>query len=124
MALGKNMEPSDLTKRVAAVIRAQMAYKDISQAELVRATGLSQPTVSRLLKGERAMDLEQMNLICSALRISVAGVLEQAEEHLRNQGATVTQLRPTVSDDVSSLVERSAARNGKGNKQEHGESST
>lgn len=118
------MEPSDLTKRVAAVIRAQMGFKDISQAELVRATGLSQPTLSRLIKGERAMDLEQMNLICNALRISVAGVLEQAEEHLRNKDASVTQLRPRMSDDVHSLVERSAARNGKGNKNTNGDSNT
>lgn len=123
------MEPTELSHQIAAIVRSQMGFKNISQAELVRATGMSQPTLSRLLKGDRAMDVEQLNIICKALRVSLGDVMTQAMEYVSNASArrgegSVTQLHPPMSEDVSSLVERSAARNGKGNKNTNGDSTT
>lgn len=121
MPTGRTTEPSDLTRAVAAVIRAQMGYRDITQADLVRQTGVSQPTVSRIVKGERSIDMEMLHKVCRVLRVSVSAVIDQAEETMNHNVASISQLRPKMSEDTPSLVERSAARRGKGNKKDDGD---
>lgn len=99
-----------------------MGYLDISQADLVRATGLSQPTMYRIIKGERSVDIEMLAKICQVLGVSSSSVVEKAEVILKErEGASVSQLRPRMSEDTPSLVERSAARRGKGNKKDDGD---
>lgn len=103
------------------MLRAQMGYRDISQADLVRQTGLSQPTISRIVKGERSIDMEMLYKVCKVLRVSASDVIEQAEDTMQNNLASVTQLPQRMSEDTPSLVERSAARRGKGNKKHDGD---
>ena len=113
------MSNDPVLEAVPAVLRAQIAYRNASQSSLARETGIPQSTISRILSGQRVVDLEQLVQICRALGISVGAVMDQAERAAQSpEGyAPVIQLRKEASNDVSSLVERSAARRGKGNKQ-------
>jgi DNA-binding Xre family transcriptional regulator len=81
MARGENSEPTLMTRAVAAAIRAQMAVLRITQAELVRGTSISQPMMSRLLKGHNVFDLAQLDEVCALLRIDPAEVLVHARQN-------------------------------------------
>lgn len=60
--------------QVAGEVRAYMGRADVTQAQLSRATGISQPTMSRKLKArdERdAFDVEELAKIAAVLDISI-----------------------------------------------------
>ncbi|MCC3276407.1 helix-turn-helix domain-containing protein [Arthrobacter sp. zg-Y20] len=105
---------------VPAVLRAQIAYRNASQSSLSRETGIPQSTISRILSGQRVVDLEQLVQICRALGVSVGAVMDQAERAAQTPDdyAPVIPLRRETSEDVSSIVGRAAARRGKGKKED------
>lgn len=63
---------------IASEVRARRAYVRMSQTDLVRATGLSRSTVSRIENGERDMDVPQLIAICAALQTTPADLLKSA----------------------------------------------
>ncbi|MCU1632546.1 MAG: family transcriptional regulator [Micrococcaceae bacterium] len=81
MARGENSDPTPMTRAAAAVIRAQMNVLQITQADLVRDTSMSQPMMSRLLKGHNVFDLAQLDEVCALLKINPADVLVRAREN-------------------------------------------
>lgn len=70
-----------MTRAAAAVIRAQMNVLQITQADLVRDTSMSQPMMSHLLKGHNVFDLAQLDEVCALLKINPADVLVHAREN-------------------------------------------
>jgi transcriptional regulator with XRE-family HTH domain len=91
-----------------------MGYRDVTQADLVRKTGISQPTISRILKGEKVADLTQIQLICTAIGVSWVDLLDQAQRSVTERVSPVTQLRPRTSEDTPTVAEPIAARKNKG----------
>ncbi|MCM6776230.1 helix-turn-helix domain-containing protein [Nocardia sp. CDC159] len=68
------------TRAVASQLRAQLGVRKLRQADLVRATGIPKATLSSLLSGDTAIDLEQMRKIANALGIEVADIWTAAEQ--------------------------------------------
>ncbi|MHA7146295.1 helix-turn-helix domain-containing protein [Arthrobacter sp. TmT3-37] len=85
MARGENSEPTPMTRAAAAVIRAQMGALEVTQADVVRGTSMSQSTVSRLLKGNNVFDLAQLEEVCAVLRIDPAAVVDKARQMASEQ---------------------------------------
>ncbi len=54
--------------------------RGIDQAVLAAACGMSQPVLSRLERGKASISIDQLFVICQALRISAAAVVANATE--------------------------------------------
>jgi len=52
--------------------------RSIDQAELAAACGMSQPVLSRLERGKASISIDQLFVICQALRISAVDVVANA----------------------------------------------
>lgn len=59
-------------ERVAANIRAELARKGISQAELAASLNKSQPTVSRRLLGRVPFSVDELDIIAAILDVPMA----------------------------------------------------
>lgn len=73
-------EQSPWSDAVAAQIRAERAAAQMTQAELIKASGLARSTYLRLEKGERVADVTQLARICGALGISLSEFLMRVEQ--------------------------------------------
>lgn len=69
----------DLTKEVAATLRAQVAHDQLTQLEVAKLVGMSQSQVSKILRGDGHIDLDQLDAFAAALGLNVVKVLEEAE---------------------------------------------
>lgn len=73
-----------LNAAVAAVLRGELAARrDLKQDDLVRATGISKPSVQRYLAGDRHLNLTVVQLLAEALDLTVAEVFDSAAERMR-----------------------------------------
>lgn len=60
-------------------VRAEMARADVSQSTLASMIGLSQPAISKRLRGEVPFDINEAHLIAKALSVDVARLLPKPE---------------------------------------------
>lgn len=90
MPTGSKPETSALTREAAAVLRGWMARRGLTQAMMSEATDISQSQLSKLLRGERTMDLDQMFSICAALGLNPVSVLAEAEASMPVQAPHAT----------------------------------
>lgn len=67
-----------LSVQVSNVLRANRADRKLTQKELAERSGLSQPTVSRILDNHRELKLEELAKICDGLEVSLEDVLAEA----------------------------------------------
>lgn len=79
----------ELTLQLAAEIRLQRALRQLKQEELSAKSRVSTAAISRIERGQRAIDAEQIDRIARAFGMSavqfVASAVEHAEER-RRQG--------------------------------------
>lgn len=68
---------------LASEIRARRAYRRMTQAELIAATGLSRSTVGRIESAERDMDVPQLVQIAAALGTTPGELLQAAIDAVR-----------------------------------------
>lgn len=68
------MPNSNLTKRVAAEIRAEMARQTKTTADLAATTGITARTLHRLIKGERQITISELEKVCAALDVPISSV--------------------------------------------------
>lgn len=64
-----------LREHAAEEIRALLARRRMSAAELARRTGIKQSTISRRMTGETAFDLDDLELIAEVLQVEVVDLL-------------------------------------------------
>lgn len=79
-----NYEVSDLTRYVAAKIRGLMGEHGVTQAELAAAIGVSQSQLSKMTRGVRPIDLDQLDGMCMALGVDTGDLVKEAEGALMN----------------------------------------
>ncbi len=75
-----NYDPSVLTQTVAGIIRGRMARFGIGQAELAAAINVSQSQLSKMVRGIRPIDIDQLDGMAVALGLDAWSVLREAEE--------------------------------------------
>lgn len=81
-----------LSAQVAAVLRANRADRQISQVALAEKSGLSQPTVSRILSNERELKLEELVMICDGLDVRLRDVLAEAQYLVRAEDSPAARI--------------------------------
>lgn len=78
-----------LTERVAAQIRAVMAYNQIRQSQLARSIGKGEQWLSVRLRGAQAIDLNDLDLIAKGLGVAPVDLFPRG-----NGQPTVTSRHP------------------------------
>lgn len=73
---------SDLTRLVAANIRGLMAQHDVKQADMAESIGVSQSQFSKMLRGIKPIDLDQLDGMCTALDVKTSDIIKQVENTL------------------------------------------
>lgn len=71
-----------MREALAGEVRARRAYRRMTQAELIKETGLSRSTVGRIENAERDMDIPQLLAIAAALGTTPAEMLQAAADAL------------------------------------------
>lgn len=67
-----------LTPRVADILSARVRELVISQKAIAEGSGISQSQVSKLLRGVRVINVDQLDALCSVLGLSIVDVVRQA----------------------------------------------
>ena len=74
---------SALSIALADTLRAEMGVARISLRDLSKRSGVPERTLSRLVSGERTIDVTQLDGIAKALELSSLQLLEMAETRAR-----------------------------------------
>jgi len=70
-------------------VRELMRVRNVSQAKLMTATGIPRATMTRLLAGETTFDIDQLELVASALGLSINDVVSPLKfDHFSLTGIT------------------------------------
>lgn len=72
-------ERSPWAETTAAQIRAERAAADLTQAEMIAASGIPRSTYLRLESGARVSDTTQLARICGALGLSLSEFFRRVE---------------------------------------------
>ncbi|NKT91712.1 helix-turn-helix domain-containing protein [Rhodococcus hoagii] len=70
---------------IANEIRALRGRRRMTQADLIRESGLSRATIGRIENGERDMDIQQGIAIATALGVTVAELLQAVQDSLEGK---------------------------------------
>jgi len=73
--------PGELALAVAAILRTQMGFLDnMSKSELARRSGVERTMTSDIVRGLTTPDIEQLDLLCQALRLNLTKTIKKAED--------------------------------------------
>lgn len=91
-----NPTPTPLTRGYAAVIRSAMARQTpvVTQADVARAIGVSNSTVSRMLSGKLSIATENLEAMCNMLRLDLLEATREAMEIAAEENRRVTLGEP------------------------------
>ena len=73
---------TDLTRQTASILRGLIARYGVTQQQMAEAVGVSQSQLSKMIRGVRPIDLDQLAAMCEALGTSPGVVLGEAESFL------------------------------------------
>jgi len=93
-----------LTKEVAAIIRGRMARFNVNQTELAESVGISQSQLSKMVRGTRPIDIDQLESICDALGMGIEDAIEEATTLLRNLDEPLSNARAIFVSDETRLA--------------------
>lgn len=79
MPTGTKALPGALTQEIAKLITAA---KTITTTELARKTEISRPHLVKMLKGTKHWDIDQLEIICQALKLDLLKTLETAHSRV------------------------------------------
>lgn len=82
MTQSKKPRVDEFGKAIARHLSARRAHQRITQAELERLTQISQSQLSKQLRGQRAIDMDEFDSICSALHVPMEEIIRLAEMEL------------------------------------------
>jgi antitoxin component HigA of HigAB toxin-antitoxin module len=84
MSRGKGSAPGPLTRALARLLSDAFDDSFITQKTLGDLVGMSKSSVSRALRGETVLDMEQFSSICHELGVPADAILADA---MRSAGA-------------------------------------
>jgi transcriptional regulator with XRE-family HTH domain len=73
-----NMDPGTWSRRVAAVVRAEMAARSRSARDLADLLDVTEPTVAARLEGQTSFDLVEVEQVAAWLGIPLSELLARA----------------------------------------------
>jgi transcriptional regulator with XRE-family HTH domain len=87
-----------LAHEVVGIIRGHLARIGWTHGKLGAKIGISASQVSRMLRGDRHMDLDQLARICQVTGLRVTDVLAEAERALAARDAAEVEARQLVAE--------------------------
>lgn len=84
MSRGSRLLTGPLTRSIAAILAAEVSEQGLSQRELGLMVGISQGQISKYLRGERALLVDELDLFCHELGLDVGDVVHDADVARRN----------------------------------------
>ena len=78
MSTGSKRPPGALSQAVAAILADAFAESGLSQRALGEAAGISQSQMSKYLRGERPMLIDDLDKVCFVLGLSIVDVVGRA----------------------------------------------
>lgn len=85
MATGTRTPPTELSDAIASILRGHIARKQLKQADVADAVGMSQSQLSGVLNGKKHVDVEQLDEICFAIGSSFVEVIAEAHTMTRTR---------------------------------------
>lgn len=71
---------STFGRAMAQVMRSRMAFHDMTQQEMAEAIQISQSQLSKILRGDRTIDLESFEAFCEALDEDASTLIKEGEQ--------------------------------------------
>jgi len=100
MTVVPNSDVSDLTRLIASMIRGLMARHGVKQAEMAESIGVSQSQLSKMIRGVRPIDIDQLDGMCRALGVDLSGIIKDAEQTLSAYDAKPNARFIFVDDNI------------------------
>lgn len=73
--------PGQLSKRLATMLKAIIEDRGLSQTEAGALIGQSQSQMSKYLRAERTLDVEELDALCRALGVDSVDLLAAAKRN-------------------------------------------
>lgn len=91
-----------MSKAIAAELRAELARHQYSIRHFAATHTLPLSTLHKNISGKRAIDVEDLYLICNGLGISITTLITRAEQAITSHPTTTMHTTPehTTRDDV------------------------
>ena len=105
--MARNVVPSQLSRQIAAILRAQVAKFQLTQVDVAANSGISQSQLSKVLRGTRVLDVDQLDALCQTLGLEIADVVADAYREVLDLDDAYEWLPQLV--DGGRRVEASAA---------------
>ena len=86
-----------IDRELAEILNRVLGERGMSEAELARRAGLSQPTVHRMLAMRLPMSVDDLDLMCEALGLVTWMVVREAETSL-------SETLPTIDPEALGLA--------------------
>lgn len=91
-------------KAVARQLNARRAHQDMTQMDLAEATGISQSQLSKQLRGQRAINLDELAALCKALNVPMEAIINLATAEITSNNVVPLRDRSNTSPaDVEPL---------------------
>lgn len=96
------------SQTLAAEIRAEAARKRVTGRELSRyltenGNGLSAASVARMMRGEKAWDVDSLSLVAARLDVSAVDLMQKAGDAMAESRCTLPSELGSASSQVSAL---------------------
>lgn len=75
-----NSTPSPLTAEVGRIIAGLMKRYNVTQAQMAASLKISQSQLSKMLRGTRAIEIDQLDIMATGFEKSSVEILTEAEE--------------------------------------------
>lgn len=86
MGTSKSSQATDFSNAVNAELRSWMGRRGVTQTELSELTGMSQAKISKTIRNDQgSLTLDQLEAVCTALKVDISSVIERAEQSLLTQ---------------------------------------
>lgn len=80
MAGAAKPKPTALTREIAAIIRERQGRLEKTNADLATGVGIGESLMGLILKGEKQIDIEQLDRMCIYLGLDLVDVIQRADE--------------------------------------------
>lgn len=99
----RQVNPSYVSKRIAARLRGRASEGGVTQVELAVATDISQSQLSKLLRGVRVFNVDELDAVCQALGLDTGEVVARAYREATD--STAYEDLPQILDDLGERID-------------------
>ena len=99
----RQTNPSYLTSRIASRLRGRISQGNVTQGELAEVVGISQSQISKLLRGTRVFNVDELDAVCQALGLDAGEVVATAYSEATD--TWMYEQLPQILDDMGDRLD-------------------